>query len=37
MGGANQAHGTFGESQVARWYEAQGYQVLARNWRSRDR
>ena len=37
MGGANQAHGAFGESQVARWYESQGYQVLARNWRSRTR
>jgi putative endonuclease len=33
--GANQAHGAFGEEQVARWYEARGYEVLARNWRTR--
>jgi putative endonuclease len=31
----NRAHGTFGEDRVARWYEAQGYEILARNWRSR--
>jgi putative endonuclease len=31
----NRAHGAFGEDQVARWYEARGYEVVARNWRSR--
>lgn len=31
-----QALGRAGEERVARWYEAQGYQVLARNWRCRD-
>ena len=37
-GGADlgrRAHGAFGEDLVARWYERQGYAVLARNWRSR--
>jgi putative endonuclease len=29
------AHGAFGEGRVAQWYEARGYRVLARNWRSR--
>jgi putative endonuclease len=30
-----QALGAAGEAQAARWYEAQGYTVLARNWRCR--
>lgn len=30
---ARQARGRFGEGLVARWYERQGYRVLARNWR----
>ncbi len=29
-----QAHGAFGEDLVARWYEARGYEIVARNWRS---
>jgi len=29
-----QALGAAGEAQAARWYEARGYTVLARNWRS---
>lgn len=28
--------GADGEAQAARWYEARGYEVLARNWRCRD-
>ncbi len=28
--------GIDGEDAVARWYEAQGYEVVARNWRCRD-
>jgi putative endonuclease len=28
------ATGAWGEAQVARWYEARGYVVLARNWRA---
>lgn len=31
----NNALGAYGEARVARWYEAQGYEVLARNWRCR--
>lgn len=31
----NRAHGAFGEEQVARWYADHGYEVLARNWRTR--
>jgi putative endonuclease len=31
-----QATGRWGEAQVARWYRARGYEVLARNWRCRD-
>jgi putative endonuclease len=31
-----QATGRWGEAQVARWYRAQGYEVLAQNWRSRE-
>ena len=30
------ALGTDGESAVARWYEAAGYEVLDRNWRVRE-
>ena len=26
---------TAGEDLIARWYEAQGYEILARNWRTR--
>lgn len=28
--------GSFGEDAAAAWYEARGYEVLARNWRCRD-
>ena len=35
MTSARKAHGAFGEELVARWYEREGYEVLARNWRSR--
>lgn len=28
--------GTTGEAAAAAWYEARGYQVVARNWRCRD-
>ena len=28
--------GIDGEDQAARWYEAEGYQVLTRNWRCRE-
>jgi putative endonuclease len=30
------AVGTAGEQAVASWYEARGYEVLARNWRCRE-
>ncbi len=30
------AFGAAGEARAARWYEARGYRVLARNWRCRD-
>jgi putative endonuclease len=30
---ANRARGAFGERIVARWYEAQGFTVIDRNWR----
>lgn len=36
MTGARQRLGAAGEARVGRWYEAQGYTVLARNWRCRD-
>ena len=36
MGSASAARGAFGESLAARWYERQGYEVLARNWRCTD-
>ena len=32
---ARRALGASGEDQAARWYEANGYQVVARNWRCR--
>ena len=32
---ARRALGIGGEDAVAAWYEAQGYEVLARNWRCR--
>jgi len=31
-----QALGAKGEAQAARWYQAHGYEVVARNWRCRD-
>jgi putative endonuclease len=31
-----QALGAQGEAMAASWYEANGYEVLARNWRCRD-
>jgi putative endonuclease len=31
----NRAHGAFGEELVARWYTDRGYEILARNWRTR--
>jgi putative endonuclease len=30
---ANTAYGRWGEDLVSRWYEHQGYEVIARNWR----
>jgi len=30
------ALGAAGEAQAAAWYEANGYQILARNWRCRE-
>jgi putative endonuclease len=33
---ARQALGGAGEAQAAAWYEANGYEVLARNWRCRE-
>ena len=33
---ARRALGASGEDQAARWYEANGYQVVARNWRCRE-
>jgi len=32
----NKALGAYGEARVAKWYEANGYIVVARNWRCRD-
>ena len=34
--GHNRALGAHGEARAARWYEAQGFEVLDRNWRCRD-
>ena len=36
MTAARQALGAAGEAMAAAWYEANGYQVLDRNWRCRD-
>ena len=36
MTAARQALGARGEDQAAAWYVANGYQVLARNWRCRE-
>ncbi|MCU0309999.1 MAG: YraN family protein [Acidimicrobiales bacterium] len=36
MTGRRQALGAHGEALAARWYEARGYRVVARNWRCRD-
>lgn len=36
MADGRRALGTRGEEAVAAWYEARGYEVLARNWRSRE-
>ena len=33
VAGPNQALGAFGEDLAARWYEAEGFTVVARNWR----
>jgi putative endonuclease len=33
---ARRALGVAGEALAARWYEARGYEVIARNWRCRD-
>jgi putative endonuclease len=30
------ALGAAGEAQAAAWYEANGYEIVARNWRCRD-
>lgn len=35
MTARRQALGAAGEAQAARWYEAHGFTVLARNWRCR--
>lgn len=36
MTSANAALGASGEDLAAAWYEARGYEVLARNWRCRE-
>lgn len=36
MTDARRALGALGEAAVASWYEARGYEVVARNWRCRD-
>ena len=36
MTARRQALGAKGEAMAASWYEANGYEVLARNWRCRD-
>ncbi len=36
MSAHNRALGLRGEDAAAAWYEAQGYEVVARNWRCRD-
>lgn len=36
MADARRALGAAGEDAVASWYEARGYEVVARNWRCRE-
>lgn len=36
MTGHNQLVGEAGETLAAQWYEASGYQILERNWRTRE-
>lgn len=36
MADRRRALGAAGEAQAAAWYEARGYEVVARNWRCRD-
>ena len=36
MTSARQALGAKGEAMAARWYERNGYEIVARNWRCRD-
>ena len=36
MTAGRQRLGRWAEQRVARWYEAAGYEVVARNWRCRD-
>jgi putative endonuclease len=36
VSGRNRAVGAAGEAAAVAWYEARGYQVLARNWRCRE-
>jgi putative endonuclease len=36
MTAGRRATGAWGEGRVAAWYEALGYEVLARNWRVRE-
>lgn len=36
MADRRRALGAAGEQAAARWYEARGYEVLARNWRCRE-
>lgn len=36
MADARRALGRTGEDAAAAWYEAEGYEVVARNWRCRD-
>lgn len=36
MPSTRQLYGAYGEELAARWYEARGYEVIARNWRCRE-
>jgi len=36
MPGSNQRTGARGEAMAAAWYEAHGYEIVARNWRCRE-
>lgn len=36
MATARRAYGDFGERLAAEWYERQGYEIVARNWRCRE-